>query len=497
MNLATLPLDILNECCSHLSDSLDDLLALSYTSRSLNQAANRYLFRTLNLSEWSDHKLVSGLRINPSNALHIRSYVCSEPGRLRRIWSNPLSLHRLQVQFRVPQVLRNPYYVCLASKHPNLWCRELVLKCNGKHENYLLQRLNTIGGLTKLALEIPTKLRGEISHVTTQAIVDLINCPQLKHLAIFGAPNPRSQLRHKLPNLISFEVSLQVGRRHGASRDIFRPTEYMWDTFSDMMRQSIYFHLSVPICECGCFMSSSDAFNLFYKNLRKYARQMHLDSTHLVHRLAASECFFNNPEGRIKGPTARLSVDFGKDRMSASRALQVRKLSGVIHSIIFPEYKPTHLRLSVTFDEKSSEGAGVYLLNDHRMAIELHTGIVTDVISRCSPFLSNLRHILFEIPAERSRVRIPTATVKSKYFIGKAEVSVELPLTEQLNVVGVGYVESKYSGVFVLRKNEVLDAGIQKLARYFDLLPTLECVELSATKILMTLTNEGHATLYW
>src|ERR1700685_2282269 len=117
ITLATIPDDILNEICSYLSNSRYDLLAVSYTSKGLNQAANHYLYRTLALGDDRDKQLNSSPRRNPSNAQHIRSYLSSHPGRLRRLWSNPLFLHRLRIRFNVPQEYRNPFPACLAGKH--------------------------------------------------------------------------------------------------------------------------------------------------------------------------------------------------------------------------------------------------------------------------------------------------------------------------------------------------------------------------------------------
>src|SRR5271155_2378427 len=290
ITLAPIPDDILNEICSYLSNdtrnSRYDLLAISYTSKGLNQAANRYLYRTLNLPDDQDKRLHSSLRLHPSNAQHIRSYASSNPGRLRRLWSNPLFLHRLRIQSNVPQEYRNPFPACLAGKRPSLWCRELVLKCNGKHEKYLLQRLNTFGGLTKLTLDIPCANPSEpIRHATTQSIVDLIDCPQLEHLTILGAPDPSSELRHKFPNLISFDVSLHVKFPH-LSHVIFHPTDYTWDTFSYMMDHSIHFRIEILCCRCGGWTHWGSNFTLYYTNLRKYATPLQLDSTPLVHRLA-------------------------------------------------------------------------------------------------------------------------------------------------------------------------------------------------------------------
>src|SRR5271170_2439361 len=295
ITFATIPDDILNEICSYCPY---DLLAISYTSKGLNQAANRYLYRTLNLEDDRDKKLNSSLRLNPSNAQHIRSYVSSNPGRLRRLWSNPLFLHRLRLQFNVPQEYRNPFPACLAGKHPSLWCRELVLKCNGKHEKYLLQRLNTFGGLTKLMLEIPCPNPAEpICHVTTQSIVDLINCPQLEHLTLLGPPDARPKLRPQFPNLISFDTSLHAALPN-LSHDIFRPTDEMWDTFSYMMDQSIYFRVEILCCKCGSWMACTSNFELFHSHLRTYAAQLQLDSTPLVHRLAATACYFQKMLGQ-------------------------------------------------------------------------------------------------------------------------------------------------------------------------------------------------------
>jgi hypothetical protein len=486
ITLATIPDDILNEICSYLSYSRDDLLAISYTSKRLNQAANRYLYRILALEDDRDKQLNSSLRLNPSNAQHIRSYVASNPGRLRRFWSNLLFLHRLDLRINVPQDYRNPFPACLAVKHPSLWCRKLVLKCNGKHEKYLLQRLNTFGGLTKLTLDIPCADPAEpIRHATTQSIVDWIDCPQLEHLTIRGAPDPSSQLRHKFPNLISFDVSLHVMSLHVVSpglrsHDIFHATDYMWDTFSYMMDNSIHYRVWLLSCKCGGWATWTFSFGSFHSNLRKYAMKMQLDYTPLVHRLAATACFFNKLFGQRHQHYLRLYVDLREYPVCRSRDLQVEKVSEQIQSIIFQEYKPTNLCLKLRSYSKESQhnnDAHIDLVNDDQMDVSLDTDILPDVISTCAPFLSNLRHISFDMKRMCLSSSDPRlTTMKRKFWIGNDEVSVELPLTRQSKRHG-----KYYTGVWALRKNELLeDTGLQNaLGRYFNLVPTLEIVELS------------------
>jgi len=486
ITLATIPDDILNEICSYLSESRSDLLAISYSSKGLNQAANRYLYRTLYLPDAHDKKLHSSFRLNPSNVQHIRSYVSSHPGRLRRLWSNPLFLHRLRIQFNVPQEYRNPFPACFAGKHPSLWCGELVLKCNGKHEKYLLQRLNTFGGLTKLTLEIPCPIPAEpICYVTTQSLVDLINCPQLEHLTLLGPPDAIPKLRHKFPNLISFDVSLHEPLPN-LSHDIFRPTDEMWDTFSYMMDQSIYFRVEILCCRCGSYMACRSNFELFHSHLRTYAAQMQLDSTRLVHQLAATACFFNKMLGQRHRRDLGLYVTLRNHPVWQPRALQVEKVSELIQSIIFQKDKPTNLCLELRWygeESQDNKNAHVYLVNDDRIDVTLDTDILPDVISTCAPFLSNLRHISFNI--EKLKINWTfepyTPTMKWKCRIGKDDLSVELPLTRRAKRHGTSHDDLYYTGVWALRKSEVSeDRGLQNaLGRYFNLVPSLEIVELS------------------
>src|SRR5438045_3695662 len=135
MSLATLPLDVLNEILQYLN-STHDLLNVSYTSKLLNQAANVYLYRDLSLHKYADKELKWSLQSNPSNAFHIRSYISIDPWRMRWLWSKPLTLHRLRLQWDVSEHYRSPYPRCMAARHPDLCIHELIIMYKSKLEKF-------------------------------------------------------------------------------------------------------------------------------------------------------------------------------------------------------------------------------------------------------------------------------------------------------------------------------------------------------------------------
>jgi hypothetical protein len=219
---------------------------------------------------------------------------------------------------------------------------------------------------------------------------------------------------------------------------------------------------------------------------------MQLDSTPLIHRLAATGCFFNKMLGQRNNlDKLHLYVDLRENPVCQSRDLQVMKVSELIQSIISPQYQPTNLCLKlISYGQGSqyNKKAHVYLISDRQLNVILDADIVPDVLSTCTPLLSNLRHISFRVDDTIALGEPHPPKMKSvEYRIGKDEFSVELPWTGRTGPRG--WEDSKYAGVFVLRKDEILDGtGIQMaLGRYFDIVPTLDCVELRGDLRIITL----------
>jgi len=367
----------------------------------------------------------------------------------------------------------------MATRHPDLFIQELIFMYKSRQEKFLLQRLDTFKGLTRLTLEIPCfDQEPTTTEFSTEAIVDLINCPQLEHLTILRAADCKANLREKFPNLISFDVSV-----HHIRNDIFFLTDTFWDTFYSMMEQSIHFRVRVQSCQCDNWSQYSSSFSLFHSNLQQYAAQQGLDPTPLIHRLAATTCFFKNHLGEHGGRDGSLYIDLREYPECTSQDLQVEKVSEVIRSVIFPGYKPTTLSIKLySYDhDTNNKDAHLLLANDRRFEASLDTEITYRVISECLPFLSNIRHINFQMQSSTINDQRWHPKMKTWLFkIGKRYVSIELLM--HYHSGNNGY--SDYGAVKLYRRQEnKLDEEDEiqiVLKDYFNLVPTLDSIEISA-----------------
>src|SRR5271170_1651974 len=273
---------------------MDDLLSLSSTSEVLQSAANRYLYQDLNPRNGREYFLQQCLKRNPINTHYIRGYTCYEPKYLCWIWSNPLKLNRLELNwghFCYP----SPYGSCLRSRHPQLWIEELVLKLRTGHEQFLLRRLDTFDGLKTLKIYVDPDAQ------TLQDLINTINCPQLENLAIDGIYQYTAELDDKFPNLVSFDIGLSSmpDSENYAELDA---TKDCWETLSAMMDKSIFYRVRRVYKDGDRYWRrvQNSTINFidkgwkFYTIILAYAKQQSLDPSRLIRWIALSVIYFNN-----------------------------------------------------------------------------------------------------------------------------------------------------------------------------------------------------------
>ena len=270
--MGTLPNEVLRNILQYLW--MDDLLAVSYTSKLLHDTANRFLYRDI-----SDHNncLVKCLQLNPSNTQYIRGLSSYRAGQLQWLWSNPLTLHRLEI-FRdyLYSSTRNQYTQCLAAKNPDLWVEHLRFELDTTNDSlYLLQRLDTFKGLKELHI----KIEGwAVQDYTLAFILPFLDSLQIERLEISNSLDCGAKLGNKLPNLVSINIdSRQVEDQMDG------PTDELWYTLSALMERSIFYRVG-PYREARSF----------HHHVMQYASDHHLDPAPLIQWLTACIYHFDN-----------------------------------------------------------------------------------------------------------------------------------------------------------------------------------------------------------
>jgi hypothetical protein len=385
LTLGAFPNDLLHETFQYVS--IDDLFALSATSRLLHFAANIYLYRDLDPIFVEERSLTKCLMRNTSNMQYIRNHVSYEARYLTRLISHPLTLHSLEIDwtdFYYP----NPYPKFLRARHPNLWLQHLILQykqgqCN--HQKFLLERLDTFEGLTRLTLVLTTETNSRRrDFASILDVLDSINCPQLQQLILDGTPenakvDPR-KLKERFPNL----VSLDIGRWLWFPEPV--PTEDMWELFLALRKQSIY--LRVRYYEDDS--RYEDLAVSFYDKILQEAMDQNVDPTRLVHFHVDAACYFN----RYQSSNNYLSValqppdEYEDDFENICRVL--RLLTFVTDAA---GYSHTKLIVNIAVVTYS-----VIVIPTSRNSLEitLDAGIADKVMSECSHLFPNVRHIDFQ-----------------------------------------------------------------------------------------------------
>lgn len=388
MTLGAFPNDLLHETFQYVST--DDLFALSATSRLLHFAANIYLYRDLDPAFVGERSLTKCLMRNTSNTQYIRNHVSYEARYLTRLISHPLTLHSLEIDwtdFYYP----NPYPKFLRARHPNLWLQHLILQykqgqCN--HQKFLLERLDTFEGLTRLTLVLTTEtnFRRE-DFASILQVLDSVNCPQLQQLILDGTPenakldklDPR-QLKERFPNLVSLDIGRWLPFRDPV------PTEDMWELFLALRKQSIYFRVRYYEDDTRY----ADLAVSFYDKILQHAMDQNVDPTRLVHFYVDAVCYFNRYQSSDNYLSVALQAleDFEDHFEDICRAL--RLLTFVTDAAGY-----SHTKLIVNL-AMASDCVIVIPTSRNLLEITLHVGLADKVMSECSHLFPNVRHIDFQ-----------------------------------------------------------------------------------------------------
>ena len=318
-----MPLDILHEILQYCT--LKELIAVSYTSRLLNAAANRYIYRNLDPLEAQERRLRFSLQQNPSNLQYIHTYKCYETRHLAWLWSYPLKLRRLELNWS-RCYRRNPFLRCLALKHPDFSTKELSIEIRTIYDRYLIGRLDSLTNLTTLNI-------CDTLQVPLQVIVDNLNGLQIKHLAVsVDRYNYHENLKDKLPCLVSFDL-----QPYNATLPIYE----CWSAWTTMKNQSIYFRVrKFDWSRRRKRYSRNISAWSFYWDLVTFAELHSLDPCPLIQWHAKSSCFFN---------THQTSTDsIGVLKKILDLKYHFPNVSRMIDAVIFPGYRPHTLLVKPT-----------------------------------------------------------------------------------------------------------------------------------------------------
>ena len=392
MTLATLPNDVLHEILLHLTFDKPSLLAVSYTSKRLNYAANYFLYRNLYcLSESRDKTLYSCLRMNPSNIQFIGSYSPRNPRHLGWLWSNPISLRELYIRPRMDSPPpRNPYLKCLAMRHDEFSVEEVVIILNTNYEKCLLSRMDSLKGLKRLRLTVEHNSPA-LKEYTLPLILETLNCPQLERLTVAGGLDSVPSLDDRFPSLVSLE--LEPERVDGAMSS---PTEVLWKTLSALMEKSLFFRIRPRS------LSWSTHWR-FYKDVLEYAEIHHLDATPLIQWLTLSACHFAPFDKKIGDDPDIFEVQLW--HLTAFH--QLRKTLQTIRTTTSLHDKP--MALDIVLNQECTDLARVMPSYTRRLKIWIREPAVippyaiTDCI-RAVPQLRRIEFFIYVAIDERGRI---------------------------------------------------------------------------------------------
>jgi hypothetical protein len=142
--LATLPdivLDNIVDKLDAISDREDKSaqVALSYTSKRLNQFANRSVYRHIHNYQAADLLLRESLVANPINLQYIEILACHHVDDLARLWSLPpmTRLRKIWV-YNPDDCPLSSINACLAARHADFKLQGLLDITDMKHWDFLL-----------------------------------------------------------------------------------------------------------------------------------------------------------------------------------------------------------------------------------------------------------------------------------------------------------------------------------------------------------------------
>jgi hypothetical protein len=308
VNLATLPdivLDNVVDKLDAISDRKDKSaqVALSYTSKRLNQFANRSVYRHIRHSQAANPLLRQSLLANPINLRYIQVLDCQDVDDLARLWSLPPMTRLKEITFYKPKDCSlSSITACLAARHVDFTMPGLLSIHDMEYWDFLIPAFSDLVEVRIGFRDISIRDRP-----SAQKVVDSLQCLSLRKISMTSVSDWQLDLGERFPKLEVLDV-------HADCTLVFN--DACWHRITALMDRSIYY---------SCMVRDDLNTRPLYQAVLAYAELNGLEPAPMTRWLAT---------GDIK---AGRSVDFDK--------LESHHLLKVLRSI---ESIDGDLRLKVT-----------------------------------------------------------------------------------------------------------------------------------------------------
>jgi hypothetical protein len=236
VNLATLPdivLDNIVDKLDAISNCAIDLVSLSYTSKRLNQFANRGVYMHIHGYNAANPLLREGLVANPINRHYIETIQCFHVDDLARLWSLPPMTRLRAIKLYEPEgCLLSSITACLAARHPDFTMHGSLNIHDMKHWEFLLPAFNDLA-------EVSIRFGGccIYDRPSAQKVVDSLQFLSLRRISLMLVSDWRLDLGERFPKLEALEI-------HGIDTlGVFDST--CWHRVTALMDRSINYSCKV------------------------------------------------------------------------------------------------------------------------------------------------------------------------------------------------------------------------------------------------------------